>query len=194
MIWALVACSEPSKPLQPDPSATHNTAAPPARARTSASAEPPDDPACRLKKREQYGEWRATASDVRAAIKKTDFCAPADWLADELTKCMTRLGQLEVSVRYGVMDGDGFTPNACDISVGSVDWNGRKWVTFNSDIREGTTYFEYVSAMEITEKGATLSTNGCQRLPDGDVTGTFPVLKPKGWSTFPDKLKARLCF
>jgi hypothetical protein len=202
MVAALVACGDPSKPLQPDPSATHRAAAPALRAlpsasallATSSSAERAEDPACRLKKREHHGEWRPTASEVRAAIKKTDFCAPADWLADELTKCMARLAELEVSVRYGVMDGDNWTPNACDISVSSVDWNGRKWVTFNSDIREGHTFFECVSAMELTAKGFILSTNGCQRLPDGDVTGTFPVLKPNGWSTFPDKLKARLCF
>lgn len=99
-----------------------------------------------------------------------------------------------MTVRWGVMDGDGSTPNACNISVGSADWNGRRWITFNSDIREGHTFFEYVSAIELTAKGLVLSTNGCQRLPNGEVTGTFPPLVPRGWGSFPDKLKARLCF
>jgi hypothetical protein len=154
----------------------------------------PEDPSCRKSKGEHYGEWRATESEVRAALGKTSFCAPSDWLADTLTKCMQRLGQVEVTVRWGVMDGDGSTPNACDISVGVADWNGRRWITFNSDIREDHTFFEYVTAMEMNAKGPTVSTLGCQRLPDERITGMELPLVPRGWSSFPDKLKARLCF
>lgn len=206
LLSALVSCGDPSKPLKPDGSArprattattlaqpSGSTAIAPSSAGALSSAEA-EDPACKKSDVERLGAWRASPAEVRAAIAKTNFCAPRKWLADTLAKCMQRLGQLEVSVRYGVMDGDGFTPNACDISVGAADWNGRRWITFNSDIREGHTYFEYVSSMELTATGPKLSTRGCQRAPNGDIMGMEPPLIPPGWAGFPDKLKARLCF
>lgn len=195
-----IACGDPKKPLEPDGSARPGLMMPPTHAKPSASAPAPSssaakrDPACRKATIEPYGEWRPTPAEVEAAIAKmTYICAPGDWLATALTKCMERMDQLEVTVRYGVMDGESWTPNACYISVASADWNGRRWITFDNDIREGSTFFEYVSAMELTKAGPVVSTQGCQRY-QGEISGSHPPRVPPGWSTFPDKLKARLCF
>lgn len=201
VVLSTVACGDPHKPLEPDGSARAGLTTPPTHERPSASAPPAasssakvEDLACRKGKTRPYGERGATPAEVREAIAKmTYICAPGDWLVEALTKCMERMGQPDVTVRHGVMDGDDWTPNACDISLASADWNGRRWITFNNDIREGHTYFEYVSAMELTKGGPIVSTQGCQRY-GGEISGSDPPRVPPGWSTFPDKLKARLCF
>ncbi|MBL8741270.1 MAG: hypothetical protein JNK04_09255 [Myxococcales bacterium] len=197
VIGMLAACSEPRKPLESDGSARRDLM--PAFTRPRASAHEPEtapseEPVCKKAALERFGESRATAAEVRAAIAKASFCAPADWLADALTSCMQRLDEPSVTVRYGVMEGPLATSHACDISVGTADWNGRKWVTFTSDVREGSTYLSYTTAVELSAKGPVLSTDGCQRSPDGGVMGADPPREPPGWRTFPDKLKARLCF
>jgi hypothetical protein len=218
---ALASCGQSSAPCpncRSGPSATIAatttqpiTTCPPCRA--SASALPPavtapsaiasatprepqsddEDLYCHKSTTPAFGNWTATPADVRAALEKVRFvCAPPSWLAEAVSLCIERMGQIEVGVRYGVMDGDHATPNACDIAVGTAEWNGRKWITLENGVREGGAMFGYTSSMEMTKGGPIVSTNGCAQ-DNGKVSGSFPPLEPPGWKTFPDELKTRIC-
>lgn len=210
-VTTLVACSR-----APDSSSSSTstcpacpTCAPPAGAPPAASsaaapralpASEDEDLYCRRDRppetgrwNPRYGAWVPTPAEVRAAIEvPRAFCAPKGWLAETVSLCMQRLGQTNIVVRYGVMDGDRVTPTSCDITVRTAEWRGRKWVALNHDIREGSTFLGYVTAVELTPRGPVVSTEGCQ-LYQGQISGAFPPREPPGWKTFPEDLKSALC-
>ena len=161
---------------------------------TSAPDETVEDLYCRRNRMDRFGAWAATPAEIRTALDRVKFvCAPTDWLAEAVSNCMIRMGQTAVTVRYGVFGGDRATPNACDVSVQTAEWKGRKWVTLACDIREDHTFFGYVTALEWTPQGPVTSSRGCARDGNGNIIGALPYLEPKGWDAFPEGLKARLC-
>lgn len=217
-LLTLPGCASPGAPCEECPTETaRRTTGPPSWARSAAStrptgsgppqtsarsATPPitpqdetqEDLYCRKNPALKFGAWEATPADIRKALDRVEFvCAPTDWLAEAVSNCMQRMGQTAVTVRYGVFGGDRATPNACDVSVQTAEWRGRKWVTLACDIREDHTFFGYVTALEWTPKGVVTATRGCARDESGAVVGAFPYLEPRGWASFPEELKARLC-
>jgi hypothetical protein len=187
------APAPPAPAPAPPPSAIASAApAPSASASSSASADdvychPSDDG-------RMYGAWRPSADDVNAAVAKARFlCAPDGWVAQAVADCIARLGRVDVIVRSGVMDGDRATPQSCDIAVGTVEWNGRRWVTLENSVRDQAAFFGFITSIEMTARGPVPSTSGCERnaanMPGG---ATHPIVPP-GWKNFPAEVQQRLC-
>ncbi len=179
----------PQAPPEPAPAPTPT---PSASAAPVASAE---DPYCRPAGDDaSYGGWEPTPEEVTSAIKKMTFvCAPTGWLLQAIPDCMTRLGRSRVIVRAGVMDGDRWTHNSCDVEVGAVKWNGRRWIALVNSEREGAAFFRYITSAELTARGAVLSTTGCERGNGGKPGGAYHPIEPPGWKTFPPEVQDRLC-
>jgi hypothetical protein len=177
----------------PPPSAVASTA-PPAPSASGAPSPGGGDDYCRPADGRVYGAWRATPDDVAAAIAKMRFlCASEDWVAQAVADCMARLGRVDVVVRAGVMDGDRATPNACDIAVGTVEWNGRRWIALENAVREQAALFDYTTSAEMTARGPVLSTTGCERTAGNMPGGANHPIVPQGWKTFPADVQQRLC-
>jgi hypothetical protein len=181
------AAPAPSSSAAPSASATPSAgAAPPTPHADDVYCRPADDPAV-------LGAWRATPAEIRAALGKAHFvCAPEGWLLTAVDDCMARLGRVDVVVRFGVLDGDRATPTSCDVTIGTVEWNGRRWVTLDNSIREQATFFGYITSVEMTARGPILSTQGCE-VQNGKLAGASHPLVPAGWKTFPPEVQQRLC-
>jgi hypothetical protein len=193
---ACPSCAEAT----PAPSATLAARPPPVDASVpSASASPQpeqvEDAYCHPSGSDLVlGAWRPSQADVSAALGKARFiCAPSGWVAQAVSDCMARLDRVDVTVRSGVMDGEHATKDSCDIFVGSVEWNGRHWVTFRNGVREGASSFAYITSVEMTARGPVLSTSGCERGPNGKPAGAAHPIEPPGWTTFPQEVQKLLC-
>lgn len=143
---------------------------------------------------ESYGAWTATPEEVVAAAQKLrQSCAPNEWLVQATRDCMARLGRSNVRVMAGVMVGERWTPRACVIGVSSVEWQGRRWIAFYNDVRDGSAFFGYTSAIEMKRSGPVQVTVECQGSPTAPTGPYGKRLQPEGWKTFPKALQERLC-
>ncbi len=180
-------CPSPAPCPSAAPSATAAVdAGPPAPA-------PDDNPWCSPGDA-NYGAWTATREEVVAAARKLKAaCAPPDWFMQAAGDCMQRLGRSSVRVLAGVMDGERATQMACDMSVTSAEWNGRRWIAIRSDIRDGHAFYAYADAFEMKPTGPVQVTNQCQGSPTA-ATGPYGRrLEPAGWEKLPKDLRERLC-
>ena len=111
-----------------------------------------------------------------------------------LEDCIQRIGHPYVAVMSGVMSGDRGTPNAILIGIGSVEWNGRRFITVSNDARMGGAFVYTMDAVELTAGGPVQVIETCQ---DDPLSTAGPsgkrVPPPRGWSTFPEDVRKQLC-
>jgi hypothetical protein len=142
-----------------------------------------------------YGDWKPTPEEVVAALAALkDFGGAGGWLVSQVRDCMARLDQPYVEVMRGVMTGERGTPDANQLATGSVAWNGRRFITLENTARMGATFVVTMDAVELTPRGPVQVIETCQDDPRSAAGPSGPrVAPPRGWSTFPEEVRARLC-
>jgi hypothetical protein len=165
----------------------------PSAASDSGAAEP----ACTKAPIGRYGTWTPTSADVLRVINQVDeSCGSQPWRPTAVDACMREQAQFNVTVAgviVGRMDGEPSRAAACDLSLSSAEWKGRRFIVARTGVSSGPTVIGWNHVFEMT-KGTPVRylTNDprCQDFPG--VPFSRPV--PPGWDSLPEDLQYVLCW